>query len=164
MTQLLEQKKDTELIKMVPGVFLITGQYISLNENREKNRLILEKRVKAYNRLPGPRVGDYLKVNGKYTRFTHKWDDHIQTGGHIGGGYYLGDGYLSYSGGLDPGIKLNQIRLTKERKDGHFWFFNCDFMYGNNGLTYIMPFRVYTCIQGSTDTAGLYDIFEEVKK
>ena len=76
------------------------------------NANILRSRLAAFNARTGPRVGDWLALAPPdprcptYTRFTHDWGDHIQTGGQDGSYYFSSTGHLSYSGGLDPGIPV----------------------------------------------------------
>ena len=121
---------------------------------------IVKKRVKAYDALEGPRVGDYIRPGSPsgvgiimpgipYKRITHIWrdlgpgiPDSIQTS-LLEGSFYLGDGYVSYSGGLDPGIPANLLKLTKEKKQGGVWFFHHNQQRGHNGVDFVIPFRVY---------------------
>lgn len=113
---------------------------------------LFKRREKLYNEIDGPRIGDYIRVlfpNGDapYTRITHIWKnlglpDSIQSGG-LGGSYYLGDGYISYSGSLTPGIPGNFLRPTKQKRKGNVWIFHHDFQYAHNGVEYNMDFRVY---------------------
>ena len=111
---------------------------------------ILEDRMKEYNAIPGARVGDWIREqNGRMTRVTHDWNDEgqtdetIQHGGGEYGQFYLGKGYISYSGGLDAGIKKNQLRDTGETKQGKIWFFIDDWYTTHNGIEYMVDFRVY---------------------
>ncbi len=126
-----------------------------MNHDKE-NQEILKRRTEEYNKIPGARVGDYLKLpNGKYTRFTYGFDDHIQTGGH-GNGFYLGNGYISYSGGLDPGVKLSDITQTEQTKKGFIWFFDNDFATGGNGRDFEIDFRVFK-LKPDADLSGLHE-------
>jgi hypothetical protein len=121
------------------------------------NEQILAERVQAYNDIKGPRVGDYLRLpHGIYTRFTHNWGeecDQIQTGGSSGSSYYLGNSYCSYSGSLDSGVKLSELRETGETKDGAIWFFDGDISGAGRGKYYSIPFRVFEPVEGA-DLAG----------
>lgn len=130
----------------------------------ERNLIILEECMSAFNQLDGPRVGDFLLMpNGKFTRFTHKWDDHMQTGGHTQSQYYLGPGYLSYSGGLDPGIKIKEIELTEMTKNGKVWFFSEGHAGADNDVSYMVQFRVYTC-KPDADLTGLFEYANDLKQ
>ncbi len=108
---------------------------------------IFKKREKAYNKIEGIRVGDYVRLNtGKLTRVTHIWDldeKLIQTGGGEYGQFYIGYGYISYSGGLDPGIDESEFKLTEEQKEGQVWFFKDDHWGAGRGIDYMMKFRIF---------------------
>ncbi len=134
-----------------------------MKTDHEINLEILSKRVALLNEVEGPRVGDYLKLpNNTYTRFTESWGHHIQTGGGSNS-YYLGNGYCSYSGSLDSGVKLTDIRLTQEVKDGEIWFFERDWHKADNAVYYSIPFRVYELIEGA-DTSGIPQIAKYEKE
>lgn len=132
------------------------------------NEQILATRETEFNKIQGARVGDFLLMpNGEYTRFTHKWDDHIQTGGG-GRSFYLGHGYIDYSGGLDPGVKLADIEQTNETKAGFIWFFSNDIWKAHNGVNFKINFRVFK-LKPDADLSGLYNyqkwlIEQEVNK
>lgn len=111
------------------------------------NLQILERRINALNAIKTIRAGDYVRhLSGKMDRVTHVWDDSAQTGGGQGS-YYLGErGYVSYSGGLDPGITLAKLVLTEEVKKGMIWFFSRDHHTAHNGVDFMIDFRVYNVI------------------
>jgi hypothetical protein len=113
----------------------------------EVNLHILERRINALNAIKTIRQGDYVKhLSGKMDRVTHVWDDSTQTGGGQSS-YYLGEGgYVSYSGGLDPGIPLAKLVLTNEVKKGMIWFFSRDHHTAHNGVDFMIDFRVYNVI------------------
>ncbi len=116
---------------------------------RERNQKILEERVAHYNEKEGVRVGDWIREkDGKMTRATYIWwDGQVQNGGHEYGAFYLGDGYISYSGSLDEGYKKEQLRETDEMKDGLIWFFKNDIWMAHNGIEYKVPFRVFEVVE-----------------
>lgn len=124
--------------------------------NNPANIWTLQENMEALNRHNGPRVGDFLiRPDGKPDRFTHLWDDHIQTGG-IGGSFYIGQGYISYSGGLEPGVKLADLhRVDGESKMGSVWFFHKGHMRAHNSVSYLVPFRVFVLKPGA-DISGLW--------
>jgi len=99
---------------------------------------------------------------GLFTRFTHAWDDTIQTGGGQGG-FYLGNGYISYSGSLDSGVKYSDIEQTSEVKAGSIWFFDKGISGAGRGVDYTMNFRVFKLKDGA-DTNGLPQIKRHEKK
>jgi len=128
------------------------------------NTKILAERLAAFNSHPGPRVGDYLRLPrlderaDEFTRFTHKWDDTIQSGGHEGGGYYLGaGGGCSYSGGLDPGCQLADLVPTDQTREGSVWFFDCDISGAGRAVYFKIPCRVFE-LRAGADVSGLFNM------
>lgn len=121
--------------------------------NGETNNEILIRRMNRYNMKTGARVGDWIRENdGRMTRATHDWNrgvetaDTIQHGGNENSSFYLGDYGLSYSGGLDTGIKKADLKLTDELKQGAIWFFRNDYARAGNGITFKVDFRVYEMV------------------
>ena len=113
------------------------------------NDEIFKSRVEQYDKIEGIRVGDWVRFpDGTMNRVTHIWDvepeRQIQTGGN-GCGFYLGDGYISYSGGLDPAVPESKFTLVPETKLGWVWFFKKNYRAAHNGIDYEMPFRVFEC-------------------
>lgn len=111
---------------------------------------IYEKRRRLYNDRPGIRVGDYLRMpDGKFTRVTHIWRDEddipesVQDGGQRWGQYYMGNGYCSYSGSLDPGVPIKYIRPTNQTEPGRVWFFHHDCWKADNAVYFTIDFRVF---------------------
>lgn len=122
----------------------------------DKNLQILNERTSLFNSRKGARVGDYLKMPyGLYTRFTHEWECHIQTGGGSGS-FFLGE-YISYSGSLDSGVKKADIQLTNETRKGQIWFFDKNISGANRGVYYEIDFRVFELKEGA-NTNGLPQI------
>lgn len=125
------------------------------------NDELLQIKLAKFNARQGPRTGDFLRLPeihpklGRYTRLTHDWGDTQQTGG-MGGSYYLGNGWLSYSGGLDPGIKTADITPQIDEKPGSLWFFDKDISGAGRGVNYTAPMRVF----GIRDGANLDGIDE----
>lgn len=108
----------------------------------EKDTQILTKRRAAFDAIKGPRVGDFIKMlDGTLQRFSHDWDDDIQTA--EGGSFYIGPGYVSFSGGLNPAIPKASIILTDEVSGGAFWFFHHDQHRAHNGVNFFMPCRIF---------------------
>ena len=110
---------------------------------------ILVKREKLFNELEGPRVGDFLSTPEGMLRFTHDWGDEIQTTvrpSHPCNGdasFYLSEGYVSFSGSLNPSIKKNLLEDTGEKQDGSFWFFHHNFAGAGRGVHFRIPCRVF---------------------
>ena len=120
----------------------------------DRDAEILAQREQEFNQLAGPRVGDFLKVtDDSYLRFTHDWDDSIQTTVrpkhpcYGDASFYLGgDGYVSFSGSLDHAIPKNTLRDTGAMLDGSFWFFHHNHSGAERGVYFKMPCRVFELI------------------
>ena len=114
----------------------------------DKDLNILKTRIKEYDRIKDARVGDFfITSEDHYVRFTHAWDDHIQTSeSEKSGSFYLGNGYISYSGGLDPGFKYSEIVDTGQIKKGWIWFFHDGWQLAHCGVHFNIDFRVFKII------------------
>ena len=72
-----------------------------------KNAEILAARIAVYDKIEGPRTGDYMEFpNGKVFRIAHDWGNRVQPASCSGdtGSFYFSVGSMSYSGGLTPSI------------------------------------------------------------
>lgn len=110
---------------------------------------ILQRRCAALDLREGPRVGDWIDfADGIKRRISHVWDledgsePDYQTSSD-GHGYYLGDGYVSFSGTLYRSVPRSALTLTDERRLGHVWFFHHDWMQAHSAVYACAPFRVY---------------------
>src|SRR5262245_11223582 len=91
-------------------------------EMDDRDRAILAERVEALNAIDGPRVGDFVKFPGDITRrISYIWGDEseldwyrIQTSN--GGSWYLGKGYVSFSGSLYVGVPGTSFYATDETR------------------------------------------------
>jgi hypothetical protein len=118
---------------------------------------ILKQRQAEFDAVPGPRVGDFLRVGEDFLRFTHDWDDSLQTTvPHLSSAYsasfYLGEkGYVSFSGSLDPPIDKTRLQYTGETKDGAFWFFHHGWQGAHRGVQCSIPCRVFVRVKTMQD-------------
>ena len=118
------------------------------------NLKLLSERLKRFNRVRGPRVGDFIHLprtnprQGEWTRITHDWGDTLQTGG-MEGSYHFPGNYLSYSGGLDSGVDHADLVPTTETKPGSCWIFDRDISGAGRGVNFIIPCRVFTLRPGA---------------
>ena len=122
----------------------------------ERNQAILARNIAAYNEIKGPRVGDFLELpriskhqKHDITRFTAGWDDHIQTGRSCDGSFHLGNGYVSFSGSLEPGVQRDDIVATDHVRRGSCWFFRDDYPGAGRGLYTQAEFRVFKLRDGA---------------
>lgn len=105
---------------------------------------ILRERERILNERTGPREGDFIiRLDGTLERFSY---DHgepwgIQTA--KSGSFYLGRGYTSFSGALEPCVPSARIEETGALWPGWVWFFSQDMMGGGRGVYARLAFRVY---------------------
>lgn len=108
---------------------------------------ILKERIALFNKIKGPRVGDWVYLSGEKEprRFTYDWQDGLQVGSDPGdcGSFYFAGEYLSYSGGLDPTVKRETLVETTEKREGRVWFFHHDHHTAHNGVDAMVEFRVF---------------------
>lgn len=118
---------------------------------KEINEAILAMRQKLLDSKKGPKVGDYIIMqDGTTQRFSHNWDeDGLQTSGEREGRFYLGNGYCSFSGSLNPTVRLYRIApqrdayLRQERREGPVWFFDEDYARAGGGVDCMAVFNVW---------------------
>jgi len=92
--------------------------------------------------LAGPVCGDFVRfADGRLERVSNVWSEVVQTS--EGGSFYLGDGYVSFSGSLNPTIPITELRRTDEEMLGSCWFFHLNERRAGGGVEVEAPFRVY---------------------
>lgn len=101
-----------------------------------KDAEILAARLVARANLNGPLVGDFVYIDGVLRRFTHDWEDDIQTTTPNGeGSFYLSvSGHMSYSGSLDPSVPKAKLRKLNMTLNGRCWFFHHDELRAHNAV------------------------------
>jgi hypothetical protein len=110
------------------------------------NETILKQRMERYNKIKGAKVGEFLKYKKWYVRFSEDLGDSLQTS--EGGSFYLGNGYMSFSGSLNHGIDKDKIELTPERRMGSVWFFDEDIAGAGRGKYFQVKLRVFKIKKG----------------
>lgn len=124
---------------MFPTHGIHRGRRVELDA---RNTEILAERMRLLDAVTGPRVGDFVRLpGGVLHRFSYRFDDALQTS--AGGSWYLGDGWCSFSGTLDPSIPLGEIAPANEIMGGEVWFFDHNWAEAHNGIYLTVPFRVY---------------------
>lgn len=102
------------------------------------------------------RVGDFVRfADGVERRVSYVWggdeyDSTLRVQTSAGGSYYLGDGYVSMSGGLFPPVDGAALAFTGDYQLGAVWFFHHDWHHAHNGVFARIPFRVWSCSTEAT--------------
>lgn len=99
-----------------------------------------------------PIIGDAIQMpDGKFVYVCHSWDDHAQTTPHGSFGLFgnIEKASLSYSGGLDSGMKLRDIYLTDEEHLINVWFCHKGVLQAHCGIRANIKCRVWKCKPGS---------------
>jgi len=113
----------------------------------QENQLILANRQVQLDRVEGIKVGDSVIDGDKTLRAAHDWGDSVQlTDGTYGASFYLSDGYVTFSGGLNPGIDKSRFIATNETRKGPVWFFSQNCVMAHNGFHTEAMFRVWRLI------------------
>ena len=129
---------------------------VTLPELDDRDGAILDKRAAWLLEREGPAVGDFVDFPGEVRRISHVWDFGggdpvtVQTstlGGISSGRYYLGDGYLSFSGGLRPAIAADLLTDADKLRAGSVWFFHHGYAAAHNGVDTAASFRVWSCAE-----------------
>jgi hypothetical protein len=109
----------------------------------DRDKEIFLRRVQLLDEVPGPRIGDWIKyADGTILRIGHVWtDDAVQP--VPGGSFYLGDGYVSFSGSLYRGVPINSLTATSQKRRGRVWFFHDDQSRADNSVHLYAEFRVF---------------------
>lgn len=100
------------------------------------------------------RVGDYvIFTDDVVRRVSYVWRDETDAAFSVqtsdGGSFHLGDGYVSFSGSLHPGVSPDTLTRTDDTRDGAVWIFHHDRWTAHNGIDAVVPFRVYRCSERS---------------
>lgn len=128
----------------------MTAAELALPALDERDAVILANRIVALERVDGPRVGDFVRfADGTLRRISYHWRDDAGWDGGCqtsdGGSWYLGDGFVSFSGALYSAIPTESLRRTDEQRQGSVWFFHHDYRTAGGGIDALIPFRVYEC-------------------
>lgn len=102
-----------------------SGSSVFYEERVNKNFAIHNELQKArfeYNAQITPKTGDVIKISDTeivYISMVH--DTMVQT--TAGGSFSIFKaGYMSYSGGLDSGLKKEDLKITTEKQECFCWF------------------------------------------
>ena len=108
--------------------------------------IYLEESLAAWDKMgPFPRVGDFIQfADGVRHRVSAWWSSGPQTSAV--GSWHLGDGFQSFSGGLDPVVPIATLTLTNEKALAPVWLFATEsFPKAHSAFYASVPVRIYTC-------------------
>lgn len=112
-----------------------------------ENEVILAARQAQLDARHEIGVGDVVMDGDKTLRVAHDWGDSVQlTDGVYGESFFLGDGYLSFSGGLNPSIPKERFAATDEKRGASVWFFSQNMSMAHNGYHATAQFRVWKLV------------------
>ena len=125
-----------------------THKFLSERAHQKNLDLIAARLIARQNRTR-PLVGDILRVEGGFLRFTREWDKTFQTtcnpreNAKSGGFHLTSDGLASYSGSLAAGVDKSLIVNTGETMPAEFWIFNNDYAAAHNGIYFMLDCKVF---------------------
>jgi len=118
----------------------------------ERDSKILAERAAAFASRREIKVGDFVHfADGTLLRVTHVWEKglhsfSIQTErGNGDSSFYLGKGYMEFSGSLRPGIPFSTLTRTNRTVKGSCWFFHHDHARAHNGVRVQVDCPVWDC-------------------
>lgn len=130
------------MINTLEPVLYGADPHITIDSRDEQ---ILADRFAEWQNTAGPRVGDFVLINGTTLhRFSHDWGESMQHS-RSGSYYFSAGGHCSFSGGLYPGIDKARLTLTPDIKLGDVWFFHHGYAQAHSAVFARIPCRVYTC-------------------
>jgi hypothetical protein len=109
----------------------------------DRDQAILAARVAAFDPTEGPREGDYVDFADGVTRqISYVCPDGVQTSDN--GRFYLGKGYLSFSGGHYGAVPTETLTLIEGvTREAWAWFFHHDHRVAHNDIDVRVLMRVW---------------------
>lgn len=112
------------------------------SEQRTRDEAILRERAEAHAARAGVRLGDFIELpDGQLARVAYDWGEGVQYS--LGGSFYLGLGYVDFSGSLEPTVPKALLKDTGRRAMGRFWFFSENLPRAGGGVTVEVERRVW---------------------
>ena len=115
----------TIMAQVVQRIRLRTGELCYTAHLDERDTAIALERVQQRLASAHPAQGDYILMDGEYHRIAYDWGDGLYQFECGAGSYYLGNGYASHSGGLEPGVRLPSLKPAGQKR-APYWFFHHD--------------------------------------
>ena len=129
----------------------------ALDERDEK--ILIERQAALNARSAAIKSGDFVRfADGKILQVSHVWLDGndqpeaVQTSvshGHKDSSFYLGQGYMSFSGGLFSSIPASKFIRTREAMVSGAWFFHHDYACAGGGKQVQVILPVWECSEQS---------------
>lgn len=125
----------------------------------ERDAKILAQRAELLGLRTEPQQGDWVTfADGTERRVSHVWDFPADSEGpriysiqtSDGGSWYLGDGYVSFSGALHPGVSGDTFSDTGTTRPGAVWIFHHDYHTAHNGVEVEIDFRVWRTTENAS--------------
>lgn len=95
-------------------------------------------------------VGDFVRFSDDVVRrVSYIWPDEdgrpesVQTSD--GGSFYLGNGFVSFSGSLHHGVPFDSFVDTGDTFDGDVWIFHHDIPGAGCGVNTTIKFKIWRC-------------------
>ena len=116
-------------------------------------KILAERQAAFLRRRDGEiKSGDFVHfADGTMSRVTHVWSDErgpfsIQTEqGNGDSSFYLGNGYMEFSGSLRPGVSFSFMKPAGWTTPGSCWFFHHDHARAYNGVRVKVDCPVWNC-------------------
>lgn len=128
-----------------------------IRATEDVNKEILEQRMARIHKHIGPTIGDWVFFKDDVQRrisYIWHYDDKgeskpayadwgIQTSEPGYYGWYLGNGYVSFSGSLYLAVKGRHLKLIDQVIPAWVWFFSRDHHTAHNGVYFKADFKVW---------------------
>lgn len=132
-------------------------------EKAERDLAIIKERSKAYMNRDGFRVGERIVLpDGQTVIISNVLGDKVQTS-HSGSLHLFSGGGISFSGGLDSGLKKSDLIRIDEISKVEVWIFHEGRSGGGRGVYYDMPVPMYRTKRGA-DLSGVPQVAALRKK
>ena len=118
----------------------------------EKDEMILAVRQAAILKSDRPKQGDVIRFKNKVIRrMAHVYydedgkADRIQPTCTFDISFYLGEGYMEFSGSLAYALDAKLFTLAKETQEVNAWFFHHDWAKAHGGIPVKVNVPVWNC-------------------
>jgi len=132
-------------------------------QKAERDLAIFRERSQKYLEREGFKVGERIKLpDGQEVVISNVWEDTVQTS-HSGSMHLGSEGGVSFSGGLDSGLKKSDLVRIDEMSTTNVWIFHEGYSGGGRGVYHNMPVTMYKTKEGA-DLSGVPQVKELQKQ